>query len=44
MQGDKIMFLVVPYVENILMIRNLKMKMAWLISQLQSKFEMSTFG
>jgi hypothetical protein len=43
MQGDKIKKLVVPYVENILMIINLKVKMAWLISQLQSKFEMSTF-
>ncbi len=44
MQGDKITILVLPYVENILMIRNLKVKIAWLISQLQSKFEMSTFG
>jgi hypothetical protein len=44
MQGDKIKNLVLSYVENILMIINLKVKIACLISQLQSKFEMSTFG
>jgi hypothetical protein len=44
MQGDKITILVLSYVENIFMIKNLKVKIAWLISQLQSKFEMSTFG